>query len=649
MKNNTSNGEIATKRHTPATRLCAWSRVATGALIVLMALGVLASPASAAFLDMPSIVERPDLDPESYIEVPEVKKRPPDPKAGPHILIYEIKLQGVRDNPKYGIKKEEIDAIIEDARQEFMRVRDLTDSGFTIEELGEIANLLAEISEGKKADEVTEQDVQKLVALVQRQISKRGLTFGQIEAIAERITTYYRERGFFLAKAYVPAQEVRDGVIGLTVLEGDLGEVAVTGNERYKSKTLQREFKGIIGKPVTYDQIEEKLYLLNDYPGLDVYGYFKPGKQIGDTQMNLQVRDENRWSFSARADNHGTDLTGEYRFYGELLWHNPLRIGDQLLLGGLATVDPTNSLYGQARYRLPLFTSRTQLSFGVTNNQFVLDEGASQALGGLDVDGDSTIYDVTLEQHLVRGRRRNWTVLGSYADKETTLDSDELGNLGLDDEFITWSAGTNFDALFEKLRMLHQGSFTFIYGEIDQTGILNPDTEFYKYVGDYSMLTFIPIPFTKASTRLVTRVSGQFSEEVLPSMEQFSVAGANTVRAYEINQFSADKAIYAGADWLFNMPRFLSFRVFDVPFYQMVQPLVFFDYGYGEQNIVAFATQEETAELIGWGYGVELAYKDMLSGRVQVARRIHDDFSNDELDAVGDDTTFLFDVQYRFR
>ena len=94
---------------------------------------------------------------------------------------------------------------------------------------------------------------------------------------------------------------------------------------------------------------------------------------------------------------------------------------------------------------------------------------------------------------------------------------------------------------------------------------------------------------------------------------------------------------------------FLSFQIFDVPFYQMVQPLVFFDYGYGEQNIIAFATEEETAELIGWGFGVELSYKDMLSGRAQVAKRIDEDFSNDELEAAGDDTKFLFDLQYRFR
>ncbi|MCP4488283.1 MAG: ShlB/FhaC/HecB family hemolysin secretion/activation protein, partial [Gammaproteobacteria bacterium] len=50
---------------------------------------------------------------------------------------------------------------------------------------------------------------------------------GQIETVADRITQFYRQRGFHLAKAYIPKQEARDGVVTLALLLGSLGEVEV--------------------------------------------------------------------------------------------------------------------------------------------------------------------------------------------------------------------------------------------------------------------------------------------------------------------------------------------------------------------------------------------------------------------------------------
>src|SRR5690625_5846504 len=72
-----------------------------------------------------------------------------------------------------------------------------------------------------------------------------------IETVADTITQYYRERGFILAKAYIPKQEVRDVVVTLTVLLGNLGEVNVHNNQRYSSGTVKRPFNAILDKPVT--------------------------------------------------------------------------------------------------------------------------------------------------------------------------------------------------------------------------------------------------------------------------------------------------------------------------------------------------------------------------------------------------------------
>jgi hemolysin activation/secretion protein len=45
-------------------------------------------------------------------------------------------------------------------------------------------------------------------------------SLGQLNATARRITAYYRERGYTAARAHLAQQDIRDGVIGIVVMEG---------------------------------------------------------------------------------------------------------------------------------------------------------------------------------------------------------------------------------------------------------------------------------------------------------------------------------------------------------------------------------------------------------------------------------------------
>jgi POTRA domain, ShlB-type len=38
--------------------------------------------------------------------------------------------------------------------------------------------------------------------------------------VAVRVTGLYRDRGYFLARAYLPAQEIEGGIVRIAVLEG---------------------------------------------------------------------------------------------------------------------------------------------------------------------------------------------------------------------------------------------------------------------------------------------------------------------------------------------------------------------------------------------------------------------------------------------
>lgn len=47
----------------------------------------------------------------------------------------------------------------------------------------------------------------------------RDRSLADLNRAADAVTRYYRERGHFLSRAYVPAQKIEDGIVEIAVLE----------------------------------------------------------------------------------------------------------------------------------------------------------------------------------------------------------------------------------------------------------------------------------------------------------------------------------------------------------------------------------------------------------------------------------------------
>src|SRR5690554_7134528 len=90
--------------------------------------------------------------------------------------------------------------------------------------------------------------------------------------------------------------------------------------------------------------------------------------------------------------------------------------------------------------------------------------------------------------------------------------------------------------------MLNTANFTVQYGSFKTPVKTGQDKDFIKGTLDTGSLFFIPIPFSDNYTRLITNTKIQYSDSALPSFEQFSLGGANAVRAFKVGGFSADKA-----------------------------------------------------------------------------------------------------------
>jgi len=638
----------------------AWSlrSVCRKMLAILLLLIPLAS--HAGFLEMPDTTETPEFERQSLLldmDIPTVKDRDPNPQAGPRLNVKEFRVQGLREYPELGITRDQIIKQVEALRFDMMgEGKLLGSSGYTVDELSKVSDLIADIEKETQDQHVGPLEVQKLVFLIREQHRQRGITLGMIETVADTITRYYREHGFILAKAYIPKQQVRDGVVTLTVLLGELGEVDVQNNKRYSANTIKNVFKRNLGKPVTNELVEENLYLLNDFPGLSVQGYFEPGAQVGDTKLNINVTSEPWYSANVRLDNHGSENSGQYRAYSNFSLHNPLRIGDEIELGVLGSFAPQNSTYGSFRYSVPVLSPRVKFSLGVSSNDFVIGDGNSEtnSTAGLDLNGNSVVTDASIKYQFKRSRVKNYAVelKASQIESEINTGSSNILTNTLQNVELSY----DFDVLNEKSRVLHQGNLNLIASHMTEGADGTKKTSPFIVTLDYSRLSFITVPFTQTETKMVLRASAQYAGTLLASTNQYTLAGPTRARGFQVNEYYGDDAISLGVDWIFKGLSFNGASFGGEHLENIVQPFLFADYGYGQTHAFlkdeASSSSEDdestSAQLVNAGFGFKLSYKESMRGSLNFAFPLASKTTGLEGKKPGDGMNIYFDMQFGF-
>jgi len=486
--------------------------------------------------------------------IPPVFERPLGVEEGDRIFVRGFTLIGIQDDLAAGIRTAEVEArvklrfeelsnLVEDLRQ-VKQYRDKIDSdGFTTEEKDRVFAFIQGILSNMSADNQVEAYERFIEGLrLQRLERDQGLTIGQLQLVADEVTKYYRERGYFLARAVIPAQEVVAGQVTIRVLEGRLGQVVAEGNRRYEYDEIEAPFREYKGRLVTVERIEDALLTLQSYPGMSATGVFRPGRVVGTADILVNVQGEKPQALVVRVDNHGSKFTGIERLLVDYTWNAPLHDADLLNFQVVQTYDPRNSLYGSVRYEAGLDDPDNRWGFSFGNNRFdVVNLATGNNTGVSGTSADAHLY---YRRQLTRSRTAKSSVTTELARKvgETTnfgvvATRDEQAQLGVQVD----SENINAKALIISSWFLRvdQG-FDGLLGVPTNDEILNPPpsatTPPYSRTnstGDFFKLSFgySALKSLAPTKSLLARVSGQWTADRLTSLEQFNMGGANGVRS----------------------------------------------------------------------------------------------------------------------
>jgi hemolysin activation/secretion protein len=420
----------------------------------------------------------------------------------------------------------------------------------------------------------------------------KSCTIVDLRQATALVTKAYHDRGYKLAKAYLPVQRIDNGIVMISILEGRIGQIIITGNRNYSERFIRNYLlRGETEAELTVDKLEGALLLLNTrFSDLKVTANFTTGLAPGTTDLQVRVDDGSPLHGALSANNYGSEFVSRYRFGGQIEWSNVLVQGSLLSMGGMVGDNIERMHVFNAAYALPLNSRATMAGIEFSDGTF--DVGKDFA--DLGIHNREASLNLSLSHPLIKSRAATLT--------------GQLGFRGSDARYYqldALSSKDNIRALYASLQgdLVHNGGKSVLsltlsrgLGELlDGTVAGDPlasragaDNDFYRLNGSFARLQ----PFSTVFSALL-RCSGQWGSDRLLAGEEWLLGGVNSVHGYAPGEESGKKGYSVS----------LALRASPLKQRELLTLSAFLDHGYAWQKSGSPAGSEGRS-LTGAGVGL---------------------------------------------
>jgi len=440
------------------------------------------------------------------------------------------------------------------------------------------------------------------------------LSLGDLRGMALKITERYRSAGYFVAQAYLPAQDIKDGAVTIAVTEGQYGKVVVRNQSRLSDALVQSRLEGIqSGDTIAIAPLERRLLLLSDIPGVNVTSTLAPGASAGESDLIVDVTPGRSVTGSIDADNAGNRYTGEYRVGATVNLNNPAGLGDVASLRVLTSGSGLN--YARASYQIPV----GQATVGAAYSWLGYRLGREFASTG--ATGTASIASLFGSYPLIRSRNTN-LYAGLAFDAKTFQDRsptdltlpvahktaqvltaslrgdhrDSLGGGGLNTYALAWSTGNvhlREPELQARLAPVQSG-------------------------GHFNKLAFSAsrLQSVTDTVSIYAGINGQAASKNLDVSEKMELGGMYGVRAYPEGEAYADQGYVLTLEARWQLPKFSEQQL------GQVQLIGFVDTGSATINKNPWTPGVNRRTLSGAGIGLNWSDPNNFMVRVFYAHKL---------------------------
>ena len=440
----------------------------------------------------------------------------------------------------------------------------------------------------------------------------KELTLPELDAYVSRITDYYHAHGYPLARAIIPAQTIRDGVVTIEVVEASYGKIILENHSRVSDALLESTLAPLrSGQSIEQPMLDQRLLLLSDIPGLVQSATLKPGEATGTSDLVVQAAPGPAVAGVVTVDNDGNRYTGRARGNAEVALYDPFHHGDVLDANVLTSGKDLN--YGRLSYDLLLNGDGTHV--GASYSALHYDLGSS--LASLKGHGTADVDSLWMKQPLVRTMDLN--LYGQLQfDRKELIDVIEANATHTDRHLDNWTVSLTGDSRDTLLSGgTNSWSAQWVRGRVgfDDPKAELADAKTAKTRGLFSQgdATFSRLQGLGPVGALYVALSGQWANGNLDASEKMVAGGRYTVRAYDMSALSGDTGVQGTVELRHDLKR---------AWHGQWEPVVFFDAQYVTVNKDPWTSGKDDATLRGAGVGMNWAHTPQWSAKAYVAARI---------------------------
>ena len=453
------------------------------------------------------------------------------------------------------------------------------------------------------------------------------LSLADLRVLASRITELYNRNGYFVAQAYLPAQDIKDGSVTIAVIEGRYGKISLDNRTNVSDGTINGVLAGLnSGDPVLTAPLERRLLIISDIPGVAVKSTLAPGSEVGTSDLTVGVTQGQRLTGSIEGDNGGNPYTGVYRFGATANYNEPFGIGDVLSARVLAST--TGGLvYGRASYQAQVGDA----TVGAAYTAFEYKLG--RQFSALDANGSEQIASLYGSYPLIRSYNNNLYALFDF-DYRTFQDKIGATSSVTDKQATVVMPGISGDA-HDTFGGGGWNSFALI-ASIGNLDIQSPlartlDATTARTNGAYTKLSFSASRVQQlfGPVSLYGGIRGQIASKNLDVSEKMELGGAYGVRAYPEGEAYGDEGYLATLEARLQLPRWQEGLPGDI------QLIGFVDTGSVTLNKSPWASGTNSATRSGAGVGVTWAATNNFAVSVTYAVRLGNQHATSAPDSFG--------------
>lgn len=368
-------------------------------------------------------------------------------------------------------------------------------------------------------------------------IINKTVSIEEINKVIENISKAYVMADYFTSRAYLPEQNVTDGVLHIALYEGRVGKITVSNNKWTRSSYVTNRIDTKEGDLFKLRALEKQVIGFNNDNDVKLNVQIKPGEEQGTTDVEIKTDNKLPFHITGVFDNQGRENIGVLRGGAIISTDSLLGFRDKFAAGGYFG---KSSQVVFSDYNIPVNKRGTRVGASFAYNHVAIKNGPFKDFG---ITGKTFGYTGYVTHPLVK--KDNFT-LNSYTAGNVKLTSTDISDMTLF-KTHTYSGTQGINARWDTKRGIWLTGHYGTVGYFDSDGL---NRVYFKYEGNGIRLHDFGHGIIGEF-----KVAGQWSPtDKLPWIEQYQTGGLSSIRGYSEGTLIGRSGYTANAEIITKIP-----------------------------------------------------------------------------------------------